>query len=336
MKDWKDETGQENGGSFYYAIVLGFAPKLFPGLGGALILLKASKNLLEVVGSWEPCQLATAVFEPTSCWAMRTGHRYLVEAGDRIAPCAHAKGFEGEYLCIPIQAHGDALGVIHFQAFGHGSKIVEQEQSLAGTFAEHIGLSIANIRLREALRNQSIRDSVTGLFNRRHLEETLEREVHRSVRNGQSLGVIMFDLDHFKTFNDTFGHDAGDAVLEAIGLFLSKNTRADDIACRYGGEEFVLILPNAPLKDIEWRADQLGASVKEFNIMHLGKPLGAVTISVGLAAFPQHGSSPAQLMARADGALYQAKKSGRDRVIVADSNASEVLAGMDAVGNAEK
>jgi GGDEF domain-containing protein len=152
-----------------------------------------------------------------------------------MAPCAHAKGVTGAYLCIPIQAHGDALGLIHFQASNQATKFTEQEQLLSTTFAEQVGLSIANIRLREALRNQSIRDSVTGLFNRRYLEETLEREVHRAIRTGQTLGVIMLDLDHFKNFNDTFGHDAGDTVLRNTGEFLSKNIRADDIACRYGG-----------------------------------------------------------------------------------------------------
>jgi diguanylate cyclase (GGDEF)-like protein/PAS domain S-box-containing protein len=315
-----------------FSIVLGFAPKLFPAIGGALILLKSSKNLLEIVGSWDPCQLPTSVFEPTSCWALRTGHRYLVEAGNRIAPCAHARGVEHAYFCIPIQAHGDALGVIHFQALPGAPTITTEEQSLAGTFAEQIGLSIANIRLREALRNQSIRDSVTALFNRRYLEETLEREVSRAVRTGQSLGVIMFDLDHFKTFNDTFGHDAGDTVLQNIGMFLSKNTRGDDIACRYGGEEFVLILPNASLKDTGVRAEQLRASVKELRILHLGKPLGIVTISVGVAAFPQHGTAPAQLMARADGALYHAKKGGRDRVIVADDDEFKSAVGTRKIG----
>jgi diguanylate cyclase (GGDEF)-like protein/PAS domain S-box-containing protein len=318
-----------------FSIVLGFAPKMFSDLGGAIILLNASKNLLEVVGAWDPCQLSASVFEPTSCWALRTGHRYLVAAGDRSAPCAHANEVQGAYLCIPIQAHGDALGVIHFQATD-ASQITEQELSLSGTFAEQIGLSIANIRLREALRNQSIRDSVTGLFNRRYLEETLEREVHRCIRTGQSLGVIMLDLDRFKSFNDTFGHDAGDVVLHSVGVFLSKNTRADDIACRYGGEEFVLILPNANLHATESRAEELREAAKQLNITHLGKPLGAVTFSAGVATFPQHGSSAAQLMAKADGALYQAKKNGRDRVVVADRSGIEVLAGVGPAGNIEK
>jgi diguanylate cyclase (GGDEF)-like protein len=224
----------------------------------------------------------------------------------------------------------------HFQAINRPTSFTEQELSLSATFAEQIGLSIANIRLREALRNQSIRDSVTGLFNRRYLEETLEREVHRSVRTGQSLGIVMLDLDHFKTFNDTFGHDAGDTLLQSVGVFLSKSIRADDIACRYGGEEFVLILPKASLKDTELRAEKLRASVKALNIMHQGKPLGVVTISAGVAAIPQHGSAPTQLMARADGALYRAKKAGRDRVIVADTNSVQAVADMSTVGVTEK
>jgi diguanylate cyclase (GGDEF)-like protein len=128
----------------------------------------------------------------------------------------------------------------------------------------------------------------------------------------------MFDLDHFKRFNDTFGHAAGDTVLHEMGIFLGRNTRADDIACRYGGEEFVLILPNADLEATRIRAEQMRKEVKELHIMYGGKPLGLITVSSGVAAFPAHGSSPRQLMAAADAALYQAKKSGRDRVVVAE------------------
>jgi diguanylate cyclase (GGDEF)-like protein/PAS domain S-box-containing protein len=305
-----------------FSIVLGFAPKLFPRLGGAIILLNSSKNLLEVVGTWGTCELTSAVFEPTSCWALRTGRRYLVEAADRSAPCAHAIEVRSGYLCIPIQAHGDSLGVIHFQSTGV-QEITERDGDLANTFAEQIGLSIANIRLREALRTQSIRDAVTGLFNRRYLEETLEREIHRATRNGQPLGVVMLDLDHFKQFNDTFGHEAGDIVLRAVGSLLSKGTRVDDIACRYGGEEFVLILPSSNLENTQAHADQLRCAAKELQLSHLGRSLGIVTLSAGVAVFPTDGTTSAQLMEDADAALYKAKKSGRDRVI-ASSNATNL------------
>jgi diguanylate cyclase (GGDEF)-like protein/PAS domain S-box-containing protein len=316
-----------------FSIVLGVAPKMFPGLGGAIILLNSSKNLLEVAGLWGECYLPLDVFEPTSCWALRTGHRHSVEADERVAPCGHAKGVEGAYVCIPIQAHGDALGVIHFQALSIGRTFTEQEQALAGTFAEQIGLSIANIRLREALRNQSIRDAVTGLYNRRYLEETLDREIHRAIRKKQPLGVIMFDIDNFKAFNDSFGHDAGDAVLQSMGVSLSRSTRADDVACRYGGEEFVLILPNASLKSTGARAERLRQSVRELTVTHLGKPLGTVTISAGVAALPEHGSSAVELLAKADDALYRAKKLGRDRVSVAGTNETNELTEISSVGH---
>ena len=304
-----------------FSIILGFGPRMFPELRGAVILLNASRSMLEVVGQWADCQLEAAVLEPQSCWALRTGHNYQVDFAERGVLCGHAVKVAHSYLCIPIQAHGEALGIIHFQAVNEGHHITDLEASLAATFAEQTGLSIANIRLREALRSQSIRDSLTGLFNRRYLEETLEREVHRAARSNQPLGVIMVDLDHFKRFNDDFGHDAGDVVLHEIGKFLSRHTRADDIACRYGGEELVLILPNADVESTKIRAEQLRVDATDLQLTQHGKPLGRVTLSAGVAAFPTHGSSPRQLMAAADAALYQAKKRGRDRVEVAESGA---------------
>jgi diguanylate cyclase (GGDEF)-like protein/PAS domain S-box-containing protein len=307
------------------SVILGFAPKVFSNLGGAIMLLNSSKNLLEVTGKWEPCELSMTVFEPSACWALRTGHRHIVVAADSSARCAHSDNVAATLLCIPIQAHGDALGVIHFQASETLSQIQERDLSISNTFAEQIGLSIANIRLREALKNQSIRDALTGLFNRRYLEETFERELHRAVRGKQSLSVVMFDLDHFKRFNDTFGHEAGDTVLHEMGAFLYRNTRTDDIACRYGGEEFVLIFPNSSLDAAEKRAEQLRSSIKNLNIIHRGQPLGPVTISVGIAAYPLNGSSPSQLIANADAALYQAKRAGRDQIVLAQVVETETI-----------
>src|SRR5258708_6576092 len=212
---------------------------------------------------------------------------------------------------------GEAVGIIHFQVGQGNLEMSESEISLVGTFAEQIGLSIANIRLREALRGQSIRDPLTGLFNRRYLEETFEREMHRVARSNRPLGALMIDLDHFKRFNDTFGHDAGDIVLQTAGSFFAKKVRAEDIACRYGGEEFVLILPDADLELTRLRAEELCAGTKKLQVIHSGETLGPITISVGVAAFPMHGKSMRELLAAADGALYQAKKAGRDRVMVA-------------------
>jgi diguanylate cyclase (GGDEF)-like protein/PAS domain S-box-containing protein len=306
-----------------FAAALGYAPKIFPAVPGALALLDASRNLAEVIGSWSDCHLPALVFEPASCWALRTGHPHLVLTGDSTAPCAHAAGVKNTYLCTPILAQGETLGIVHFQATDEAPKMDASELSFKTTFAAQVGLSIANIRLREALRTQSVRDALTGLYNRRYLEETLEREVRRAARAAQSLGFLMIDLDHFKNFNDTYGHDAGDAVLRETALFLAKGIRAEDFVCRFGGEEFVVILPTADLESSRARGERLRLKMRELTIMYQGKSLGMVTISVGVAAFPEHGTSPKELMAAADAALYQAKRGGRDLVVVASAPATD-------------
>jgi diguanylate cyclase (GGDEF)-like protein/PAS domain S-box-containing protein len=303
-----------------FAAALGYAPRIFPAVPGAVALLDAARSLTEVIGSWSDCKLPAAVFEPESCWALRTGHPHLVLAGDSTAPCAHAEGVKNTYLCTPIVAQGETLGIVHFQATNEAPKLDASELSFKTTFAGQVGLSLANIRLREALRTQSVRDALTGLYNRRYLEEVLDREVRRAARAAQSLGVLMIDLDHFKNFNDTYGHEAGDAVLRETGQFLAKGIRAEDFVCRFGGEEFVVILPTADVEASRARAERLRSRMRELTVMHQGKSLGMVTISVGVAAFPEHGMSPKELMAAADAALYEAKRGGRDQVAVASSN----------------
>jgi diguanylate cyclase (GGDEF)-like protein/PAS domain S-box-containing protein len=299
------------------AAALGFAPKIFPTVPGALVLLDASRSVAEVTGAWSSCQLPAMVFEPLSCWALRTGHPHLVLAGDSTARCEHAASVKNTYLCTPILAQGETLGIVHFQATDDVPELDASEISFKTTFAGQVGLSIANIRLREALRTQSVRDALTGLYNRRYLEEVLAREVRRAARAGQSLGILMIDLDHFKSFNDTYGHDAGDVVLRETGASLTKSIRAEDFVCRFGGEEFVVILPTADLAASSMRAERLRMQMKELTVLHQGRSMGMLTISVGVAVFPEHGCSPKELMAAADAALYQAKRNGRDQIAIA-------------------
>src|SRR6202051_705125 len=173
-----------------FAAALGFAPKIFPSAPGAIALLDGSRSVAEVIGSWSDCRIPAKVFEPASCWALRTGHPHLVVAGDSTAPCTHAAGVKNTYLCIPILAQGETLGVLHLQATNDAPHLESADQSLKTTFAGQVGLSIANIRLREALRTQSVRDALTGLYNRRYLEEVLEREVRRGARGAAALGNI--------------------------------------------------------------------------------------------------------------------------------------------------
>ncbi len=305
---------------------MGYAPRIFPAVRGAVTLLNNSRNLAEVSGSWNDCQMSATDFEPSECWALRTGHPHLVVAGDSTARCAHAAGVAVSYLCIPILAQGETVGTLHLQATTGAAQFSPAEMPLKITFAGQVGLSMANIKLREALRTQSVRDALTGLYNRRYLEEVLEREVRRAGRAAQSMGILMIDLDHFKTFNDTFGHDAGDAVLRETAAYLLNGVRAEDFVCRFGGEEFVVILPTAELQVSRARAERLRTRIRELQIVYQGKSLGLVTISVGVAGFPAHGTSPKQLMAAADAALYEAKRQGRDQVVMASANAVELEA----------
>jgi diguanylate cyclase (GGDEF)-like protein/PAS domain S-box-containing protein len=302
-----------------FTAALGFAPKIFPARRGAIALFNAPRTSLDIAGQWGDCRLPVASFEPESCWALRTGHPHLVPAGDTTSRCAHAKGVETSYLCVPILAQGEAIGILHIQATEEQPKLGEAEMSFKTTFAAQVGLSVANIRLRDALRAQSTRDPLTGLYNRRYLGEMLEREIRRAARAEQPLGIMMLDLDHFKRFNDTYGHDAGDAVLRETASFLARSIRAEDFVCRYGGEEFVVVLPTADLRAAGMRAEAIRSRLRELVVTHQGRPLGLLTASVGVAALPQHGTTEKDLLQAADAALYRAKKTGRDRVVLADS-----------------
>jgi diguanylate cyclase (GGDEF)-like protein/PAS domain S-box-containing protein len=319
-----------------FAAALGFAPRIFPAARGAMALLNTSRSLTEVIGAWCDCRLPAMEFETTSCWALRTGHPHLVLAGDSTAPCAHAAGVKNTYWCIPILAQGETLGILHLQATDEAPQLNASELSFKTTFAAQVGLSIANIRLREALRTQSVRDPLTGLYNRRYLEEVLDREVRRAARAAQSLGVLMIDLDHFKSFNDTYGHDAGDAVLRETGASLTRGIRAEDFVCRFGGEEFVVILPTANLEAACARAERLRSKMMELTVLHQGRSMGMLTVSIGVAVFPDHGASPQELMAAADAALYEAKRGGRNQVGMASLKSVEVAlpaAGKSAAGS---
>lgn len=303
-----------------FAAALGFAPRIFPTSRGAMALLSHARDLVEVAGTWHECQLPATVFEPSACWALRTGHPHLVVAGDTTAPCLHAAGVQNTYLCIPILAQGQSIGILHLQATDEAPGLSDAELSFKTTFAGQVGLSVANIRLREALHSQSIKDSLTGLYNRRYLAEVLERDIRRSIRAEQPLGILMLDLDHFKKFNDAYGHDAGDTVLRETAAFLTKSIRVEDIVCRYGGEEFVIILPTADLNAAHARAERIRSKLRELQVLHQGQSLGMITVSVGVAALPEHGVSSKDLLEAADAALYRAKREGRDRVADATSH----------------
>jgi len=307
------------------AVVARAATRLFPLTSGALFTLATGRDLYEASASWGPASLGERVFSAEECWALRRGRMHWLEDVAQGPRCGHmGEDARGASICVPMIAQGEALGVLHVQQIAlsndpHMPQVdpTRDVQQLTESVAEHIGLALANLKLRETLRNQSIRDPLTGLFNRRYMESTLNRELLRASRKERPVGLIMLDVDHFKQFNDLHGHTAGDALLRELGTFLQRNTRGEDVVCRYGGEEFVLILPEATLEISRQRAEQIREGVQGILVRHEGKELGPVTLSLGVAAYPQHFEKPIALVGAADAALYKAKAAGRNRVEVA-------------------
>jgi diguanylate cyclase (GGDEF)-like protein len=305
-------------------VIASSAKKLFPEFSGAVVVFSASRNILEAVTTWGRSWPAEKVFSPNECWALRRGHLHQSTSEEGAVRCAHF-GTESRLpsLCTPLMAHGETLGILCLVTepsglVGTPVSISEFNVQLAVSVAEHAALSFANLKLREKLRYQSIRDPLTGLFNRRFLDESLERELPNAIRKKRSLGIVMLDVDHFKRFNDTFGHDAGDTVLRELGDYLSKFIRQGDLACRYGGEEFTLVFPESSLEDTRRRAEELRISFEQLSIKHNDIVLGKVTLSLGVAALPEHGTTAVELLAAADGALFKAKEEGRNRVLIAE------------------
>lgn len=306
-----------------YVVITVAAEQLFANWAGALCVIRSSRTTVETVADWcSPC-VRDRVFPPDACWALRRGQLQIFRSGQRSTICAHINAAEvTESLCVPFMAQGEALGILNLQRLrsdkgpATSSFSTEEERRLADVFAEQVGLALGNLKLRESLRNQSICDSLTGLFNRRYMEESLDREFSRATRQKSQVAILMVDIDHFKRFNDTFGHQAGDALLRALGDLLKRYTRGQDIACRFGGEEFALVLTEANLQGALQRAEILRQQVKELSVDYAGQLLGSISISVGVATYPEHGATMIEVMRAADQALYRAKREGRDRVCV--------------------
>ena len=314
-----------------YPVIVRFAQQLFQAGSGGLYILDFGKDVLEHVASWGTDLQGEETFSAFDCWGLRRNRTYLLPDAERGVKCPHlSEAAITSSLCIPLTSQEGNLGVLHFQnlpSISLGGREVAEEgidplQQLAATVADHIALALTNLRLRETLRQQAVRDPLTGLFNRRYLEETLERELRRAKRKDTAIGVIMLDLDHFKQLNDTYGHEAGDHVLRTLGDLLQSHVRGGDIACRYGGEEFVLILPESDAAVTLRRAEEFRQGVEALPVFYRGQQLG-VTISLGVAVRPQHGDSGDTLLRAADRALYAAKDQGRNRVAVAGGNSAD-------------
>ncbi len=309
-----------------YKYTVQFAQKLFPKTSGALYIFKASRNMLETVARWGEAAPAQDFIVEDDCWGLRRGKAYVMDDPSSQLPCRHveqAGRTPSGYICEPLISGGQMMGLLYMEDMtaapvSKADLARRLKVQLAANFRERILLGLSNLRLSEKLVQQSIRDPLTDLFNRRYMEETLEREMFRATRAQLPLGVIMIDIDHFKSFNDNYGHEAGDVMLKAIAKFLQDQVRREDIACRYGGEEFTLIMPGAALSIVVSRAELLVKQAELLQVPFSAQTLGPVTLSLGVAMFPEHGRTGGLVLQAADEALLTAKRAGRNRVVVSD------------------
>ena len=299
-----------------YDMVGEFFSRLLPDCGGSLYIYANSRDVLESAKAWNGGKMMPAM-HPDDCWGLRRGRPYTYGENEIDFLCAHVgPPATGDYCCIPILAHGETIGLLHL-GFGCGDQSKEaiaEQRRLGLICAEQISLAIANVKLRDQLRDQAIRDVLTGLFNRRYMLETCRREFARAERTGQSVSILSIDVDHFKKYNDNHGHDAGDTVLRAIGNCLETTFRTEDVPCRFGGEEFVVLLPGADEGVAALKAEHLRGKIESIVVRYLEKNLPRITISIGVATFPASGDNPQAVLKAADEALYRAKESGRNRV----------------------
>jgi diguanylate cyclase (GGDEF)-like protein len=303
-----------------YQMVAQFLSRLLPDCAGSLYIYANSRDILESAKVWNGGHAATGM-HPDDCWGLRRGRTYTFGENEIDFPCAHVNpGAPGNYCCIPILAHGETVGLLHL-GFALGSSIsneaIVEQRRLGLVCAEQISLAVANAKLRDQLRDQSIRDALTGMYNRRYMLETCRREFSRAARSAESVGILSIDVDHFKKFNDNHGHDAGDMVLRAIADCLQANFRDENVPCRFGGEEFIVILPGAPAHVAFDKAEDIRRKIEGVVVRYLDANLPRITISIGVAAFPQAGNNPQAVMKAADEALYRAKDDGRNCIRLA-------------------
>jgi diguanylate cyclase (GGDEF)-like protein len=305
-----------------HAVVARSVARLLPGFAGACYVHSPERNWIEATADWgADAASLPRHFGRDDCWALRRGRLHVSNGTSGDVPCAHTLVNPGRLsICAPMVAQGEAVGVLHLMAQQATAGPVTADKlhlELLQAAADEVALSTANLRLRDALRQQSICDPLTELYNRRFMDEWLGRELPRSIRTHRPLALLMFDLDNFKRVNDAHGHECGDVVLREVGKYLRGAVRRSDIACRIGGEEFAMLLPETALAEAAKIAEKLRAGIENLGVTYQGRPVGRITSSIGVAEATVNGQVAAQLLRAADTALYRAKAAGRNRVVTA-------------------
>jgi diguanylate cyclase (GGDEF)-like protein len=280
--------------------------------------LNAEENYLEAAASLVPLPVEVqdwpVIPEPHNCKAVRMGRRFRVNdvSAEPLCPAKFVPPSEGSYYCGPLIAGGVIIGAVRVE--GAKDFWTPERESLLESYLSGAATGLSNLRLLESTKQQANVDELTGLYNRRFLEEYARKLIAMARRKSQPLGVIMMDLDHFKEFNDVYGHETGDRILKHFAKTASRAIREANLAARYGGEEFVVILPETDAQSCLKVAERIRLAV-ERSVIPSGseKPLPPLTVSLGIAIYPEHGQGLEEVLQAADKALYESKRAGRNR-----------------------
>ena len=289
-----------------------FAPNIAPGIAGRLYVLDREPWQMRCVAQWLSPVGEETSFHPDEGWAVRRGQSHPPVNGEPDIACYHLPAPQADSsLCVPLIAQGEAIGLLSFQNITADNA---PSRAYLELMAEALGLALANQRLRDALLEKALFDPLTGLRNRHHLEDTLQTQTAQALRTGEPLSCMMIDIDHFKSINDRFGHEAGDQVIKSVASIVQRAAHDNGLAFRYGGEEFLVLLPGADEPEAHACVQTIYTGVHELSIRYGLTEIGPVDVSIGIASYPQHAQTD-NLLRAADVALYRAKELGRARIV---------------------
>ncbi|WP_375468377.1 diguanylate cyclase domain-containing protein [uncultured Nostoc sp.] len=295
-----------------YQVVALTCSKLFPNMSGCINIIANSKNYVQINSTWGSERSSKEVFSVSDCWALRRGKLNLFSPCNVGLMCSHLiPPVSGAHLCVPLFGQGEVIGILHINAL---EEISREDQQITEIIARTLGIALNNLSIKQRLTYDSLRDGMTQLFNQSYMQNITEQRLAEAERSGQPLSVIFLDIDNFKSYNSHYGHMTANIVLQELAKLLLKSIRSFDIACRWGGEEFVIVMPNMTLETLRMRVEQLRVDVEQMQLKDGDQILKSITASFGIAV-SEPGITVKDLLNRANQAMLEAKRTGKNRVM---------------------